>query len=185
MGFKPPTKDMNVTIALALMSIILIEVSGIRQKGTKGWLKSFAEPMPIILPINILEIFIRPLSLCMRLFGNVLGSFVVMELLKLVVPAVLPAFCSMYFDMLTDKLSKNGYEPKELRKAVWSGTEAMMKNDGSITNEKAFWRDFEKHFGKIPIETRQAFEEFYRNDFNKISTICPPNPAAKEIINVY
>ena len=98
-GFKPPTKDMNVTIALALMSIILIEVSGIRQKGTKGWLKSFAEPMPIILPINILEIFIRPLSLCMRLFGNVLGSFVVMELLKLVVPAVLPAFCSMYFDI--------------------------------------------------------------------------------------
>ena len=86
---------MNVTIALALMSIILIEVSGIRQKGTKGWLKSFAEPMPIILPINILEIFIRPLSLCMRLFGNVLGSFVVMELLKLVVPA----FCSMYFDI--------------------------------------------------------------------------------------
>lgn len=71
LGFKPPTKDMNVTIALALMSIILIEVSGIRQKGTKGWLKSFAEPMPIILPINILEIFIRPLSLCMRLFGNV------------------------------------------------------------------------------------------------------------------
>ena len=99
LGFKPPTKDMNVTIALALMSIILIEVSGIRQKGTKGWLKSFAEPMPIILPINILEIFIRPLSLCMRLFGNVLGSFVVMELLKLVVPAVLPAFCSMYFDI--------------------------------------------------------------------------------------
>lgn len=51
LGFKPPTKDMNVTIALALMSIILIEVSGIRQKGTKGWLKSFAEPMPIILPL--------------------------------------------------------------------------------------------------------------------------------------
>lgn len=91
-------------------------------------------------------------------------------------------FCSMYFDMLTDKLSKNGYEPKELREAVWSGTKAMMKNDGSITNEKAFWRDFEKHFGKIPIETHQAFDEFYRNDFNKISTICPPTPAAKEII---
>ena len=99
LGFKPPTKDMNVTVALALMSIILIEVSGIRKKGTKGWVKSFAEPMPIVLPINILEIFIRPLSLCMRLFGNVLGSFVVMELLKLVVPAVLPAFCSMYFDI--------------------------------------------------------------------------------------
>lgn len=99
LGFKPPTKDMNVTASLALMSIILIEVSGIRAKGTKGWLKSFAEPMPVILPINILEIFIKPLSLCMRLFGNVLGSFVIMELLKMVVPAIVPAVFSCYFDI--------------------------------------------------------------------------------------
>ena len=99
LGFKPPTKDMNVTAALAFMSIVLIEVAGIRQKGAKGWVKSFAEPIPIILPINIMEIFIKPLSLCMRLFGNVLGSFVIMELLKLIVPAVLPAVFSCYFDI--------------------------------------------------------------------------------------
>ncbi len=99
LGFKPPTKDMNVTVALALMSIILIETAGVRKKGTKGWLKSFAEPMPVVLPINILEIFIKPLSLCMRLFGNVLGSFVIMELLKMVVPPVLPAIFSCYFDI--------------------------------------------------------------------------------------
>lgn len=98
-GFKPPTKDMNVTVALAVMSIVLIEVAGVRQKGTKGWLKSFAEPMPIVLPINVLEVFIKPLSLCMRLFGNVLGSFVIMELLKTVVPAFLPAVFSCYFDI--------------------------------------------------------------------------------------
>ncbi|MDD3404313.1 MAG: F0F1 ATP synthase subunit A [Hespellia sp.] len=98
-GFKPPTKDLNVTAALAIMSIILIEVSGIRSKGTKGWLKSFAQPMAVVLPINILEIFIKPLSLCMRLFGNVLGSFVIMELLKLVVPAVIPVVFSCYFDI--------------------------------------------------------------------------------------
>lgn len=98
-GLKPPTKDMNVTVALAVMSIVLIEVAGVRQKGTKGWLKSFAEPMPIVLPINVLEVFIKPLSLCMRLFGNVLGSFVIMELLKIVVPAFLPAVFSCYFDI--------------------------------------------------------------------------------------
>lgn len=98
-GFKPPTKDLNVTLALSLMSIILIEVAGIRKKGGKGWLKSFAEPIPIILPINILELFIRPLSLCMRLFGNVLGAFVIMELIKLVVPMVVPAVFSVYFDI--------------------------------------------------------------------------------------
>lgn len=99
LGFKPPTKDMNVTVALALMSIILIEVSGVRKKGTKGWIKSFAEPMPIVLPINILEVFIKPLSLCMRLFGNVLGSFVIMELIKIIVPPIIPAIFSCYFDI--------------------------------------------------------------------------------------
>lgn len=99
LGFKPPTKDINVTAALAIMSILLIEVSGIRKKSVKGWLKSFAEPMAVVLPINILELFIKPLSLCMRLFGNVLGSFVIMELLKMVVPIAVPAVFSCYFDI--------------------------------------------------------------------------------------
>lgn len=98
-GMKPPTKDMNVTIALAVMSIVLIEAAGIRRKGGKGWLKSFTQPIAIVTPINILEIFIRPLSLCMRLFGNVLGSFVIMELIEMILPVALPLVFSMYFDI--------------------------------------------------------------------------------------
>lgn len=98
-GIVPPTKDLRVTVGLAIMSICLIEWSGIRQKGVKGWLKSFIKPMPILLPINILEVGIRPLSLCMRLFGNVLGAYIVMELLKMVVPPVIPMVFSMYFDV--------------------------------------------------------------------------------------
>ena len=98
-GFKPPTKDLTVTIALAVMSIVLIEFAGIRKRGAKGWLKSFAEPVAIMTPFNILEIVIRPLSLCMRLFGNVLGAFVIMELIKQFVPAVLPIPFSLYFDI--------------------------------------------------------------------------------------
>lgn len=65
---KPPTKDLNVTAALAIMSIILIQYAGIHAKGTKGWLKSFTQPMAIVTPINILELFIKPLSLCMPTF---------------------------------------------------------------------------------------------------------------------
>ena len=98
-GLKPPTKDLNVTAALALMSIILVETSGIRSKGLKGWLKSFAEPVAVVLPINILELFIRPISLCMRLFGNVLGAFVIMELIKQLLPVALPVPFSLYFDI--------------------------------------------------------------------------------------
>lgn len=98
-GLKPPTKDMNVTAALALMSIILIEASGIREKGVKNWLKGFAQPVAVITPINILEVFIRPLSLCMRLFGNVLGAFVIMELIKQLIPVGVPLVFSFYFDI--------------------------------------------------------------------------------------
>ncbi|MCD8120547.1 MAG: F0F1 ATP synthase subunit A [Lachnospiraceae bacterium] len=98
-GVKPPTKDMSVTIALALSSIILIEAAGIRAKGVGGWLKSFTQPVAVVTPINILEIVIRPLSLCMRLFGNVLGSFVIMELIKSVVPVFVPLVFSLYFDV--------------------------------------------------------------------------------------
>jgi len=98
-GMKPPTKDLNVTVALSLMSILLIEAAGIRKKGFGKWCKSFAEPVAVVAPINILEIFIRPLSLCMRLFGNVLGAFVIMELIKQLIPIGLPVPFSLYFDL--------------------------------------------------------------------------------------
>lgn len=98
-GFKPPTKDLNVTAALAVMSIILIEAAGLKKWGFKGWLKGFADPMMVIAPINVMEIFIRPLSLCMRLFGNVLGAFVIMELIKIIIPVFVPIPFSLYFDV--------------------------------------------------------------------------------------
>ena len=105
LGFKPPTKDLNVTAALAIMSIVLIEYAGIHQKGVKRWLKGFAEPIALVAPINVLELFIKPLSLCMRLFGNVLGAFVIMELIEYIMPVGLPVVFSMYFDIF------DGYRP--------------------------------------------------------------------------
>ncbi|HCA21131.1 F0F1 ATP synthase subunit A [Oribacterium sp. NK2B42] len=98
-GLKPPTKDLNVTVGLSVISIFLIEIAGFRRKGAKGWIKHFSEPVAIVTPINILELVIRPLSLCMRLFGNVLGAFIIMELIKMVVPVGVPAIFSLYFDI--------------------------------------------------------------------------------------
>lgn len=97
-GMKPPTKDLNVSAAVALMSIILVQIASIRQNRVKGWLKGFTKPIAVVTPINIMELAIRPLSLCMRLFGNVLGAFVVMKLLEHLVPVILPAVFSLYFD---------------------------------------------------------------------------------------
>lgn len=98
-GFKPPTKDLNVTAALAIMSMFLIEFSGIHKNGVKHWLKHFTQPVPVVTPIMLLEIVIRPLSLCMRLFGNMLAGFVVLELLKFFVPLIVPLPVSFYFDI--------------------------------------------------------------------------------------
>ncbi|SHI98497.1 F0F1 ATP synthase subunit A [Parasporobacterium paucivorans] len=98
-GMVPPTKDLNVTAALAVMSIVLIIYAGIKGKKFKGYAKSFLEPMPFMLPINLLEIVIRPLTLCMRLFGNMFGGFTVMELVKLLIPVIIPIPLSVYFDI--------------------------------------------------------------------------------------
>ena len=98
-GITPPTKDLNVTAALAIMSAALIYGASFRYHGFKGGLHKFVEPMPLLAPINVMEVVIRPLSLCMRLFGNVLGAFIIMELLKLAIPAILPMAMSLYFDV--------------------------------------------------------------------------------------
>lgn len=95
----PPTKDLRTTVALAVMSIVLVQAAAIREKKVGGWLKGFAKPLKVMLPMNILELFIKPLSLCMRLFGNIFAAFVIMELVKMVVPVVLPAALCLYFDL--------------------------------------------------------------------------------------
>lgn len=99
-GFKSPTKDLNVTVSLALMSIVLVQGAGIYYRGVGKWLSGFKNP------INILDLFTRPLSLCMRLFGNVLGAFVIMKLIELGLDGIfhgfhllIPAVFSLYFDL--------------------------------------------------------------------------------------
>lgn len=99
LGIVPPTKDLNVTAALALLSMLLIYGSQMRYLGLSRGLKKFVEPIPFLLPLNIMEIAIRPLSLCMRLFGNILASFMIMEMIKCLMPAIVPVPCSIYFDL--------------------------------------------------------------------------------------
>ncbi|MGI6206216.1 MAG: F0F1 ATP synthase subunit A [Anaerovoracaceae bacterium] len=98
-GIQPPTKDMNVAAGLALMSIVLVIYAGISYRGFGKWVKHFAYPSAIITPLNVLEIGIKPLSLCMRLYGNILGAYIIMELIIYQIPAVVPLLASAYFDM--------------------------------------------------------------------------------------
>ena len=98
-GVTPPTKDLNVTAGLAIMSALLIYGAQFRVHGLRGGLKKFSEPVAVVTPLNIMEIGIRPLSLCMRLFGNIFAGFVIMELVKMAVPVVVPIPLSLYFDV--------------------------------------------------------------------------------------
>ena len=84
-----PTNDINTTVALALLTSLTYFYAGLRKKGL-GYFKRYLEPTPILLPINILEDFTKPLSLSFRLFGNVLADELTISVLVLLVPLFIP-----------------------------------------------------------------------------------------------
>lgn len=110
LGFRPPTADMNTTLCLSGMTFLLIHASGVRRKGLR-YFKGFAEPTPIMLPLNLIGEFALPISMGFRLFGNITGGMVIMSLLygalgTLSIGSVpigmgipIPAFLHIYFDV--------------------------------------------------------------------------------------
>ena len=84
-----PTNDINTTAALALLTSIAYFYAGISKKGI-SYFKRYVQPAPFLLPINVLEDFTKPLSLCFRLFGNILADELVVGVLLLLVPLLVP-----------------------------------------------------------------------------------------------
>ena len=99
-SIKPPTRDINLTSALAILSILIVLFSGLKARGIVGWLKHLAHPVPMMIPFNLMEYVVRPVSLSLRLFGNVLGAFIIMRLIEAVAPIGIPPIFSLYFDIL-------------------------------------------------------------------------------------
>ncbi len=77
------TADTNLTYALALLVIVGVWTYGIREKGVKGYFKHFAEPFPVLLPLNILEELVKPITLALRLFGNIFAGGIMIALIGL------------------------------------------------------------------------------------------------------
>lgn len=107
LGLRPPTADLNTTMALALMTFILIHFMGFKSKGIGGYLKGFMEPMPFLLPLNIMGELATPISLSFRLFGNIVGGLIIMTLVydalgnfAVLVPAVLHAYFDLFAGLL-------------------------------------------------------------------------------------
>lgn len=84
-----PTNDINTTAALAVLTSISYFYAGISKKGL-NYFSKYIQPTPILLPINVLEDFTKPLSLSFRLFGNILADELVVAVLVSLVPLVVP-----------------------------------------------------------------------------------------------
>lgn len=84
-----PTNDINTTVALALLTSFSYFSAGLSKNGL-GYFSRYIEPTPILLPINLLEDFTKPLSLSFRLFGNVLADELVVSVFTLLVPIFIP-----------------------------------------------------------------------------------------------
>jgi F-type H+-transporting ATPase subunit a len=78
-----PTADTNLTYALAAITIVSVWVYGIRTKGARGYFKHFLEPFPVMLPLNVLEELIKPVTLALRLFGNIFAGGIMLALITL------------------------------------------------------------------------------------------------------
>ncbi len=96
----PPAKNIAFPFAMAVFAILYVIVMSIRFVGFKGFGRSFVDPMPFMLPFKILDFFIKPISLALRLFGNVFGAFILMEFLGIVIPIVVPGVFSLWFDLM-------------------------------------------------------------------------------------
>ncbi len=104
---RPPTADLATTVAFAITTFFLIHFMGIiTQKGQ--YFKSYLEPIPFFLPINIVGELAVPISLSFRLFGNILGGFIIMGLVYSMLPVfariAIPAPLHIYFDMFSGML---------------------------------------------------------------------------------
>ena len=79
-----PTADTNLTYALAAVTMVSVWAYGMKQKGVRGYFKHFTEPFPVLLPLNILEELIKPITLALRLFGNIFAGGIMLALIGLI-----------------------------------------------------------------------------------------------------
>lgn len=116
-GIKPPTSEYSVALGLAVTSFFVIQGTALKRNGTRHYLKGLRGPLaamaPIMIPLNIIERFTMPLSLSIRLFGNMFAASFIVELLyegliniSNILPVKIPVFAAIipiplhvYFDM--------------------------------------------------------------------------------------
>ena len=92
-------------------------------------------------------------------------------------------FLKAYFGGITRRLAPHGYTPETLVDSIWKGTAAMIRNDGSVLNEDAFWNAFTAIHGEKARNDIPFFDAFYLEDFDKVAASCGHTPHARETVD--
>lgn len=114
-GLRPMTADFNTTFCWGIMTFVIVEATKIRTNGVGGFLKGFLDPIPVMLPLNLLSEVALPVSLGFRHFGNIGGGMIITTLLYFALTAAshalgsaipfltvgIPAVLSVYFDLFS------------------------------------------------------------------------------------
>jgi F-type H+-transporting ATPase subunit a len=106
-GLRTPASDIMFTFALALITFVMINVYGIKKKGLAGRLKSLASPTPVVFVIRVVTDLAIPVSMASRLFGNMLGGMIVMDLIyrslgnnALGIPSVVGLYFNLFHPLI-------------------------------------------------------------------------------------
>lgn len=89
-GMRPPTTDLSTTVSFAVVTIILVQLIGIKKQGITGYIKHFFQPNPFLFPLNVIEELVKPVSLSLRLFANMFGEKTVVAVLFMMIPLLVP-----------------------------------------------------------------------------------------------
>ena len=93
-------------------------------------------------------------------------------------------FVSAYFHGLVSLLAPKGYDARTVGAALMQGIDAMVNNDGTKTNEQVFWDSFAKILGEGVRDEVALLDEFYRTEFQQISSKCGYNEQSKQIVDM-
>lgn len=107
LGLRAPTADISVVASWALITFILVQRNKGKTGGIKGYFKSFVDPIPFMLPFNIIGEFANPMSQALRHFGNIVSGMVIGGLIYFALGNFaigLPAVLSLYFDLFSSFL---------------------------------------------------------------------------------
>lgn len=125
-GLRPYTADLSTTLGWALVTFMMVQITSIKTNGIKGWLKGFIDPVPFMLPLNLVSEIANPISMSFRHFGNIAAGMVITSLIYTALAALstfvlkiipiafinqipilqvgIPAVLSVYFDVFTSFL---------------------------------------------------------------------------------